>query len=72
MVTVVFKLSEAGRVELTLTESKPLQEVLDKAATQAGIQLGGFIAIRDGKVLTAEKMVNVDDVIEVFPAISGG
>ncbi len=72
MVTVIFKLSEAGSVELTLSGPQTLQAVLENAAVQAGIQLGGFIAIRDGKVLTAEKMVDVDDVIEVFPAISGG
>lgn len=72
MVTVIFKLSEAGSVELTLSGPQTLQAVLENAAVQAGIQLGGFIAIRDGKVLTAEKIVDVDDVIEVFPAISGG
>ncbi len=69
---MIFKLSEAGSVELTLSGPQTLQAVLENAAVQAGIQLGGFIAIRDGKVLTAEKMVDVDDVIEVFPAISGG
>ena len=69
---MIFKLSEAGSVELTLSGPQTLQVVLENAAVQAGIQLGGFIAIRDGKVLTAEKMVDVDDVIEVFPAISGG
>ncbi len=69
---MIFKLSEAGSVELTLSGPQTLKVVLENAAVQAGIQLGGFIAIRDGKVLTAEKIVDVDDVIEVFPAISGG
>ncbi len=72
MVKVVFKLSEAGCVELDLSKPEPLQNVLQKCAAQAGIELGGFIAIRNGNVLTAKKLVHNDDVIEVFPAISGG
>ncbi len=72
MVTVIFKLSEAGSVDLAISEPQPLQGILNKAAAQAGIKLGGFIAVRDGQVITAEKRVDVDDVIEVFPAISGG
>ncbi len=72
MVKVIFKLSEAGSVELALTQPETLQNVVNQCAAQAGIELGGYIAIRDGKVITAKKIVDVDDVIELFPAISGG
>lgn len=72
MVTVTFRLSEAGTVKLKLTEPQPLKDVLKKCAETANIELGGFIAIRDGKVITAETPVEEADIIEVFPALSGG
>lgn len=72
MVTVTFRLSEAGTIKLKLTEPQPLETVLKKCAETANIELGGFIAIRDGKVITAETLVAENDTIDVFPALSGG
>ncbi|MBM9602619.1 MoaD/ThiS family protein [Desulfopila inferna] len=72
MVTVIFKLSAAGVVELKLTQPQSLETVLQKCAETAKIELGGFIAIRNGKVITAETLVTENDTIDVFPALSGG
>jgi len=72
MVTVNFRLTEAGEVNVELDETLPLAEVLDKAANLAGIELGGIIAVRDGQVITLETQVNNNEIIDVFPAISGG
>lgn len=72
MVTVTFKLSEAGSVSLTIDKPQPLQAVLDEAALQAGIELGGFIAVCNGRVITGDNLVAENDTVDVFPAISGG
>lgn len=72
MVTVTFKLSEAGSVSLTIDKPQPLQAVLDEAALQGGIELGGFIAVCNGRVITGDNLVAENDTVDVFPAISGG
>ena len=72
MVTVNFRLTEAGEVNVELNEPQPLARVLDQAASHAGIELGGVIAVRSGQVITLDTPINDDDIIDVFPAISGG
>ena len=72
MVIIRFKLSEAEPVRLELDMPTRLEEVLPRAAAQANVELGGYIAIRNGEVVTSDKTVKPDDVIEVFPALSGG
>jgi sulfur carrier protein ThiS len=72
MVTVNFRLTDAGEVEVEVNESKTLEWLLKKSAAQAGIEVGGVIVIRDGKVITAETMIDDGDKIDVFPALSGG
>lgn len=72
MVTIRFKLSEAEPVRLELDGPVELEKVLPRAAALANVELGGYIAIRDGEVITSASTVGSDDVIEVFPALSGG
>lgn len=72
MVTVNFRLTEAGEVNVELNDPLPLAKVLDKAANLAGIELGGIIAVRSGQVITLETQINNNEIIDVFPAISGG
>lgn len=72
MVTVCFRLTDAGEVEVHIAESKSLEWVLKKSAAQAGVKLGGVIAIRNGKVITPDTLISDGDKIEVFPALSGG
>lgn len=72
MITVTFKLSEAAPVSLAVSEPQPLRSVLEQAARHAGIELGGYIAVCNGRVITGEELVAGDDSVEVFPAISGG
>ena len=72
MVTVNFRLSKAGTVNVEVDEPLPLKTILAKAATIAGIELGGVIAVRSGEVITLTTTVNNHDIIDVFPAISGG
>ncbi len=72
MVTVNFKLSEIGRMDVRIEKSENLATVLQKCAAQAGFELGGIIAIRQGTVLKKSDLVGDGDEIDVFPAISGG
>lgn len=72
MVSVHFKLSEAGSVSLSLGEATTCDDVLQECAAKAGVELGGYIAIRNQKVISPSTLIHGDDEIDVFPAISGG
>ena len=72
MVSVNFKLTDIGRVEVRLEKHETLGAVLQQCTVLAGIELGGIIAIRGGKVLKENDLVKDRDEIDVFPAISGG
>ncbi|BDD85647.1 hypothetical protein [Desulfofustis limnaeus] len=72
MVTVVFKLSDIGTVSLSIEEPVPFSRVLQLCAHKTDAAIGGVIAVRNGRVLSREDLVGVDDQIDVFPAISGG
>ena len=72
MVTVNFKLTEAAPVKLQLSQPELLGSVLKKCAQSAGLQLGGVIAVRNGTVVTHNDYIKKGDVIDVFPALSGG
>lgn len=72
MVKVNFKLSEAGSVSLSIDAPEPLETVLKLSAAKAGLELGGYIAVRAGKVVTGNDIIGKDDEVDIFPAISGG
>lgn len=72
MVTVNFKLTDIGRIEIPLGTQETLATVLQQCRRQSGIELGGIIAVRCGKVITKNDLVQDGDEIDVFPAISGG
>lgn len=72
MVVVTFKLSEVGRVELTLTEFERWEEVLKRCSDISDIDPGSVIAVRRGTVLRKDDLIKDGDNVDVFPAISGG
>lgn len=72
MVTLTFKLTEVGRVGLDLPTPSPLAEVVERCTAASGYRPGGYIAIRDGRVIGPETMVADGDHILIFPALSGG
>lgn len=72
MVTVTFKLTDAGSVQLEVSEPQTLENLLNKCTKIVDINLGGFIAVRNGTVITAETPIENGDTIDIFPAISGG
>lgn len=72
MVTVNFKLTDIGRIEIPLGRQETLAMVLRQCRRQSGIVIGGIIAVRCGKVITKNDLVQDGDEIDVFPAISGG
>ncbi len=72
MVKVTFKLSDTDTVNLELKEPTKLEDVLKISAELVGIELGGFIAIRSGTVITSDHLVDLNDAIDIYPAISGG
>lgn len=72
MVTVRFKLSEIGTIELSIAHPTDFKKVLEMCSDTTGTTLGSVMAVRNGKVLNLQELVYTDDVIDVFPAISGG
>lgn len=72
MVVVHFKLTDVGKVEIEIAKPERLEDVLQRCAAKANIQIGGIIAIRNGGVIQGSDMVANGDEIDAFPAISGG
>ena len=72
MVTFNFKLTERGVVHFPLSRPERLDTVLQQCAAAEGIKLGGYITIREGKVITGKSLIVDGNMIDVFPAISGG
>lgn len=72
MVKVTFKLSDCDTIEIEIKAAERLGTILEKSAQVACVELGGFIAVRNGKVLTVDSLVEQNDEIDVYPAISGG
>lgn len=72
MVTFNFKLTERGIVNRPISRAEQLNVVLQQYTAEEGIDLGGYIAVREGKVMKGESLINDGDMIDIFPAISGG
>lgn len=72
MVVVNFRLSEIGRIEMTLRDPEKWETLLQRCAGRSGIKPGGTLAIRRGRLLQDDDLVADADEIEVFPALSGG
>lgn len=72
MVKLFFKMREVGSVELKLDSPATLQDVLELGAKQAGIELGSYIAVQKGKVVPATEIIQGEEEIDIFPALSGG
>lgn len=72
MVSVHYKLTDIGRIEIRIENPETLEEVLQRCSSRAGLDPGHIIAIRNGNVIKGSDLVEDADVIDVFPAISGG
>jgi len=72
MVTLTFKLSEIGTVSLDVDESVPFSRVLQLCAQKTGVEIGGVIAVRNGRLISGKDLVHSGDQVDVFPALSGG
>lgn len=72
MVIINFKMTDIGRVKVAVEKQQPLSMVLLQCSNLTGTEIGDVIAIRQGQVITKNSIVEDGDVIDVFPAISGG
>lgn len=72
MVSFDFKLTEGGKVNFPLLSPEKLDTVVKQCAAGEGLSLGGYIAVRNGKVINGDTMVTAGDSVDIFPAISGG
>ena len=72
MVSIHFKLTDIGRLEVRIEKPETLTAVLQQCTAQVDFELGGIIAIRKGRVLKESDIVQDGDEIDIFPALSGG
>lgn len=72
MVVIFFRMSEVGRIELTLTGPERWESVLRTCSEKTGVEPGAIIAVRDGAVLGSHDLIADGDCVDIFPAISGG
>lgn len=71
MVTVRFKLSDLRSAVLPLTMPTQFEKVLEMCAEHTGSPIGPVIAVTNEKVINLQDKVE-DDIIDVYPALSGG
>lgn len=72
MVIVNFKLSAIGSMQSDLSTPTTFEMIIQQCALECGQDLGSIIAVRNGRVLNLHDAVTAGDVIDVYPAISGG
>ncbi|MCP3891642.1 MAG: MoaD/ThiS family protein [Desulfobulbaceae bacterium] len=72
MVTLNFKLSNLGSVHSDIATPASFEMVLQHCAAKNDKTFGSVIAVRDGKVVGLQDAVAEGDVIDIYPAISGG
>lgn len=72
MVTINFKLSDLGSVQLDIVEPTTFENLLEQFAAKNGSTVGAVIAVKNGKVFGLQETVDNGDIIDVYPAISGG
>lgn len=72
MVTVNFKLSDVGSMQLESTVPVTFEKILNQCIARSASDCGAVFAIRSGKVLTSRDMIADSDVIDIYPGISGG
>ncbi|MDK2925642.1 MAG: sulfur carrier protein [Bacillota bacterium] len=61
-------LHQPQRREIEITGGKRLAEI----AKELDINLEAHLVVRDSTILTRDEFVQDSDVIEIFPAVSGG
>ncbi len=72
MVTIHFKLTDTGTVQLDVSGPESLESLLERCEADCALELGGFIAVRKSRIITGKDLVEDFDEIEIFPALSGG
>lgn len=61
-------LHQPRRQELEIAGGKKLVEI----AKELNINLEAHLVVRDNAILTRDEFIKDDDVIEIFPVVSGG
>ena len=72
MVTVHFKLIERGPVRLDTDRAETLETILRMCGDELAEPIGAVIVIRSGKVVSRQALVEQNDTLHVYPAMSGG
>jgi len=72
MVIFNFKLMEIGEIRFHLSNPERLDAVLRQCTAAKEVNLDSYIAVRNGKVVSAETLVSNGDIVDILPAISGG
>lgn len=72
MVTLHFKLSDRGTIELEPQTKETWQQLLLRCPGPEKLTPDSVLAVRRGTVVAAEDIIFDNDIIDVFPALSGG
>ncbi len=72
MVTVNFKLMDIGTIHIDIHKAEPMEKVLQLCGGKATVDFDTIIAVRRSTIVKRTDLVEDGDVIDLFPAISGG
>ncbi|WP_136806228.1 MoaD/ThiS family protein [Desulfosediminicola flagellatus] len=67
-----FKLSDVGPLSLNIDFPETLDNILEMCAGQLEKPVGSVIVVRAGQVVPNKAQIEPNDVLDVYPAISGG
>lgn len=72
MVTVHFKLADRESIQLDTDRPETLAAILEMCSEKLDNPMGSVIVVRAGKVVARQALVELNDILDVYPAISGG
>lgn len=72
MVSLEFKLSDLGKIDIELDGPLPLGELIRRYGPASGEDAGSYIAVRAGEVIQEDSLIHDGETVILLPAISGG
>ncbi len=72
MVTVNFKLMDIGTIRVDIHKPETMAKVLQLCCTKPNVDFATIMAVRNSTIVKIDDLVEDGDVIDIFPAISGG
>ena len=72
MVKLNFKLADTEPLHLDIGRPERLEKILELTNDTLGEPIGSVLVIRAGKVCGKQVLIEPNDILDIYPALSGG